>query len=225
MLDTGSFELWLLGQTHVLLGQIFNEVADGLLCKGDKSNFLRSPTRFSLTKIIRSPNGVRQRCDDFVPEARKPVVMEITGFLIGDREIGPQAGKASMGREDDDDDDCVGFQRFSRLGQSRKMVEDGAQWHDTLNICNFHEHSLCATIPKYGPPKRDPVAAALTEPVKHSLDASTLSIWRDVINRTCGEGADFRFLETKVRQGSGWKSGGTGTNCYDQGAGCCLRTH
>ena len=206
MLDTGSFDLWLLGQTYGFLGQISNEVADGLLCKGNKGNSLRSLTRRLLVKVIRSPNTVRQRCDGFIPEARRPFVMEITELLTGAREIGPQAGQTSMGREDDDDDDCVGFQRFSRLGQSSKMVEEGAPWHARLKICNLNEHNQCASIPKYGPPKRDPVAAAMSRPIRQSLDASTLNTWRDVISRTCREGADPYSAKAKEWQGSSWQS-------------------
>ena len=133
-------------------------------------------------------------------------VMKAAERLIGDGESGPQAGPPSMGREDDDDDDCVGFHKFSRLNRSSKMVEKGAQLRARLNICNLHTHSKCATIPKYGPPKRDPVAAAIIGTVRQSLDASTLSTWRDVISRTCGEGADLYSANAKVLQGSSWQS-------------------
>jgi hypothetical protein len=174
---------WIFCQTRAFLRQIPGEVADGLLCKSKKNKFLRSRTRFLLRKV-----------------------MNTTNLLIGDGEIGPQAGPPSMGREDDDDDDCVGFHRFSRLNPSSKMVEERAQSHARLNICNLHNHSQCATIPKYGPPKRDPVAAAISGPVRQLLDASTLSTWRDVISRTCGEGADLYSAKTKVWHGNSSQS-------------------
>ena len=178
----------------------------GLFRKGNKSNFLRSRTNFSLAKVICLLTGVRQRCHGFIPEAPGPLVMRTTNLLIGDGESGPQAGPASMGREDDDDDDCVGFHKFSRLNQSSGVVEKGAQLQARINICNLHKHSRCATIPKYGPPKRDPVAAAMSRPIRQSLDASTLNTWRDVISRTCREGADPYSAKAKEWQGSSWQS-------------------
>ena len=216
---------WLSCQTRAALCQIPNEVVNGSLCKGNKSNFLRSPTKLPLAKFIRPAIGVRQRCYGFILEAYGPPVMKNTNLLIGDEGIGPQAGQPSMGREDDDDDDCVGFQRFSRPGQSSQMDEGGAPWHARLKICNLDRHSLCATIPKYGPPKSDPVAAALNGPVRQSLDASTLSTWRDVICRTCGKGTDLYSAKAKVWQGSNWEGGGTGTNCSNRSAGFFLRVH
>jgi hypothetical protein len=216
---------WLSCQHQYSLGQISEEVADGLLCKGDRSNFLCSPTSFFLAQVICLLKGVRQRCYGFIPEAHGPHVMDTTNLIIGDGEIGPQAGQQSLGREDDDDDDCVGFQRFSRPGQSSQMDEEGAPWHDRLKICNLDRHSLCATIPKYGPPKHDPVAAAMSEPVRQFLDASTLSTWRDVISRTCGEGADLYPAKAKLCQGSSWEGGGIGTNCSNRSAGFFLRVH
>jgi hypothetical protein len=221
---------WIWCQTRASLGQISDDFADGLLCKDNKSNFLRSPNRISLAEVIRLLEGVRLRCYGFIPEAHRPLFVKTTNLLIGDGESGPQAGPPSMGREDDDDDDCVGFHRFSRLNRSSKMVEAGAQWHTRLNVCNLHKHSQCATIPKYGPPKRDPVAAAISGPVRQSIDASTLSTWRDVISRTCGEGADLYSTEAKVwqgssRQGSSWQGGGIRTNCTNRSAGFFLRAH
>lgn len=130
-----------------------------------------------------------QKDDRILPEALDRTMTKISRGLIGDEGIGPLAGKPSMGREDDDDDDCVGFRRLSpKASHGSGLHYEIAGLLAGASSQHLGVGGLCGVVPKYGPPKRDPVAAAISTPLMHPTQESTLNMWRGAIARTCGAG-------------------------------------
>jgi hypothetical protein len=147
-----------------------------------------------------------QRVYGIFPDVRESKIVKISDPFIGDEGIGPNFGKLNMGREDDDDDNCVGFRRFSGLGNRNNALCHGGGHHGKFCENDIQVSDLHGVIPKFSPPKRDPVAAAIGGHVKRSADETTLAIWRDAIARTCGRNIGFGPTATKKGKEIDWKS-------------------
>lgn len=47
------------------------------------------------------------------------IAVKVCSRIIRNKDLGPDTGEPNIGREDDDDDNCVGFHRFS--GPARRI--------------------------------------------------------------------------------------------------------
>lgn len=105
----------------------------------------------------------------------------------GDQGIGPQAGKPSIGREDDDDDDVVGFRRLSDPKYQRRTLQgDRRSFRGRTDVLKYQAGDVHSKKPKSSPPYCGLIDANAGGIVVHSPSALIVAIWQEAIARTCG---------------------------------------
>jgi hypothetical protein len=139
-----------------------------------------------------------------LPPTRESRFMGVSDMFVGDEGFGPNFGGLEMGREEDDDDDCVGFHRLALSNDLANLLTGTWSRHALSNKARLPTGYLKGVIPKFGPPKRDPVAAKVDTTMNNPVDEKTLQAWRDAIARTCWEGIGMGSM--KDEKGAGWIS-------------------
>ena len=177
------YDIWSLA---AMLPLIFVELREE--CMYERASISR------LTACVHCPDvlygyekGARHNADTFA-EARDLSFTEGSGRNRGDQGIGPHAGKPGLGREDDDDDDCVGFRRLSDLKHRKGTLQGNRRsFRGQADKGKYRAGNVHPGQPRYGPPYLGLVDMKPRKVVVNLPSASMVGIWREAIARTCGQ--------------------------------------